>query len=65
MKKELIEFMEKQEVLGYRLDGGSEYIVRECIDQFFDQYQPERLNPEDHIGDVTKMICDSPSNANK
>lgn len=47
MKKELIKFMEDQDVLGYRLDGPSEQIVRESIDQFFDQYQPERSKRED------------------
>jgi len=26
---------------------------------------PERLNPEDHIGDINDMICDSPNLTNK
>jgi len=47
MKEELIKFMEEQQVLGYRLDAGPEQLVRECIDQFFDQYQPERSKRED------------------
>jgi hypothetical protein len=49
VKEEFIKFMEQQEVLGYRLDGPSEHIVRECIDQFFDQYQPERSKREDSL----------------
>lgn len=31
----------------------------------FQKYQPERLNPEDHIRDDTKMVCDSLNTANK
>jgi hypothetical protein len=28
-------------------------------------YQPERLNPEDHIVEANEMICDSPNSENK
>lgn len=38
--------------------------LRKCL-SLNDHNQPERLNPEDHIRDVTKMVCDSLNTANK
>lgn len=47
MKKELIEFLEKHPLFKYELDGGSEQQVKRALDEFFDQYQPERSKRED------------------
>ena len=37
----------------------------EFIEDFMKAFQPERLNPEDHIVGVDEMICDSPISDNK
>ena len=41
-----------------------------CTEELWNQIhyvksQPERLNPEDHIADAGKMVCDSLNTANK
>lgn len=36
---------------------GDWFYCSKCNQDF--DYQPERLNPEDHIDDVNGMICDS------
>lgn len=32
--------------------------IPEWINEFFQKYQPERPNPEDHIVTINNMICD-------
>ncbi len=59
MKKELIEFLDNHPLFKYELDGGSESQVRNALDQFFDQYQPERSKREDGNLErsVDKLTC--------
>lgn len=38
---------------------------RNLVKLMKEKYQPERLNPEDHIVEANDMVCDSPNNGNK
>jgi hypothetical protein len=60
MKEELIEYVMGKANQCYS-DDFPIYNIKTWITEFFDQYQPERLNPED----VRNNVCDSPSSENK
>lgn len=47
MKEELMNFLEAHSLFKYELDSGSEQQLRNALDQFFEQYQPERSKRED------------------
>jgi hypothetical protein len=47
MKKELMDFLEANDLFRFKLDAASECMVRETLDEFFDKYQPERSKRED------------------
>ena len=56
-----MEFNELCEV--YKNKPSLDFYKQKKIVEFEDQ--PERLNPEDHIADVSKMVCDSLTPDNK
>jgi hypothetical protein len=61
MKKEMLKFLNGQFPIYFE----EREIIRDFIETFFKNYQPERLSPEDHVADASKMVCDSPNTANK
>lgn len=58
MREELIKFLEERNILGYQLDAGSEEIVRQGINDFFDLLQSSAINrklletPAPHIMEI-------------
>lgn len=61
MKEEMLKFLNGQ--LPLYVD--ERQLIREFIETFFDNYQPERLNPEDHIVGNDRVMCDSLNSVNK
>lgn len=50
---------------GYHDPDLSKEIINRFDEILLYPNQPERLNPEDHFRDATKMVCDSPISENK
>ena len=64
MKEELIKYVMKKADKCYS-DDFPINSIENWIREFFDQYQADRLNPEDHFRHDMKMVCDSQNCDNK
>ena len=55
MKEEMLKFLNGQFPIYFE----EREIIRDFIETFFKNYQPDRLSPRDHIEHILDMVSDS------